>query len=82
MKEETHMADLPPYPDDNRDTENDTAVRPVHRSPPSTPRWVKVFGIIFLILILLIVIMHLAGYGFGGHGGHTPPANIILYGVQ
>jgi hypothetical protein len=29
------------------------------------PRWVKVFGIIALVLILLFVILHLTGHGFG-----------------
>jgi hypothetical protein len=87
MKEETHMTELPPHPDANRDISNDTALRPDRRSvpstPPSTPRWVKVFGIIFILLILLIIIMHLAGFGFGGHGaGHTPAASVILYGIQ
>lgn len=32
-----------------------------------TPRWVKVFGIIFLVLVVLFVILHLAGGGFQGH---------------
>jgi len=36
-------------------------------SPPSTPRWVKVFGIVTLILLLLFVILHLTGHGLGGH---------------
>ena len=35
----------------------------------STPRWVKVFGIIFIVLVLLFAILHLSG---GGFGGHTP----------
>ena len=33
----------------------------------STPRWVKVFGIIFAILAVLFVVKHLAGGGFQGH---------------
>jgi hypothetical protein len=53
---------------------------------PGTPRWVKVFGIIALVLILLFVIMMLTGRG-GRHGpgrhipsggglvGHTPPSS-------
>jgi hypothetical protein len=41
---------------------------PSRGSPPSTPRWVKVFVIIFIALILLVVILHLMGIGFGGHG--------------
>ncbi len=51
------MAD--PFPDSNSETDED-----------STPRWVKVFGIIAIVLVLLFVIMHLTG---GGLGGHTPP---------
>ena len=34
-------------------------------SPPSTPRWVKVSGIIVIVLILLFVILHLTGNAFG-----------------
>lgn len=41
---------------------------PSRGSPPSTPRWVKVFVIIFIVLVLLVVILHLMGIGFGGHG--------------
>ena len=36
----------------------------------STPRWVKVFGIIALVLILLVVILHLTGNSLGGPMGH------------
>ena len=38
------------------------------QTPPNVPRWVKVFGIIFIVLVLLFVILHLMGLGFGGHG--------------
>jgi uncharacterized cupredoxin-like copper-binding protein len=57
----THMADLPPY----RDQGDDTSVR------PSTPGWVKVFGIIVIVLVLLFVISLLAGVRHGP-GLHTP----------
>jgi hypothetical protein len=40
---------------------------PAGNQPPATPRWVKVFGIIGIVLVLLFVILHLAGRGFGGH---------------
>jgi hypothetical protein len=33
----------------------------------STPRWVKVFAIIIIVLVLLFVIMHLADGGFRTH---------------
>ena len=39
-------------------------------SPPPTPRWVKMFGLLALALVLLFVIEHLAGGGFRSHGGH------------
>lgn len=46
--------------------------------PPSTPRWVKVFGIISVVLVLLFGIIKLAG-GDHGPGRHLPsgsaPAN-------
>ena len=32
-----------------------------------TPRWVKTFGIIALVLVLLLVILHITGNGLGGH---------------
>ena len=39
-----------------------------------TPRWVKVFGIIALVVIVLVVIMLVTGRGGGGHGPgrHSP----------
>jgi len=40
---------------------------PARRSPPSTPRWVKVSVIIFIVLVLLFLILHLTGHGFGDH---------------
>jgi hypothetical protein len=79
------MADLPSSPDSN----GDTGVGPGRGLTPGTPRWVKVFGIVALILVLLVVIMLVTGVGgdhgpgrhmpFGGAGGHTPP---IAHGVQ
>ncbi len=50
--------------------------------PPTTPRWVKVAGIIAAVVVVAVVILALIG---GGHGparhlpgdgdptGHTPP---------
>ena len=82
------MADQPPYPD----TGDDTGVGPDRRSttdtPPGMPGWVKVFGIITLVLVLLLVVVMVAsggGHGPGRHmpsgspGGHTAP---IQHGVQ
>ena len=50
---DTPVADPPSSPDSNGDT--------------GTPRWVKVFGIVALVLVLLFVILHLAGGGLGRH---------------
>lgn len=42
-----------------------TDLRATEDQPPSTPRWVKVFGIIGVVLVLLLGIIKLAG---GDHG--------------
>ena len=49
-----------------------TPKRPDPASPPPLPRWVKVFGVIFILLIVLVVAVHLAGINFGGHMPHMP----------
>jgi hypothetical protein len=57
---------------------------------PGTPRWVKLSGLIALVLVLLVGIVLVTGVGGahgpgrhmpsgGGPGGHTPP---IEHGVQ
>jgi hypothetical protein len=81
------MADRPPDPD--------TGVRPTADRPPSTPRWVKVSGIIVGVLVLVFVILQLTGVGpgagghgpgmsgmHGGDGGDTPPASVTEDGGQ
>lgn len=51
---------------------------------PGTPRWVKVFAIIALVVVLLAVIMLVTGAG-GDHGpwrhmrsGNTPPPSVTV----
>ena len=34
---------------------------------PGAPRWVKVFGIVGVLLLLLFLILHLTGGGLGSH---------------
>ena len=56
----------------------DDPPRYLDSKPHTTPRWVKVFGIIALFIILLFVVLLLVGgpRGPGRHmpGGDTPPA--------
>ena len=61
------MANPLPYSDPNSDSSDDVRMSPDRASPPSTPRWVKVFALIFLLLIVLVIILHLTGNSFGGH---------------
>lgn len=42
--------------------------RPPDRDPHTTPRWVKVSGIIAIVLALLVAIVLVIGGGLGGHG--------------
>jgi hypothetical protein len=49
----------------------DRCVAPGHGSMRGTPRWVKLFGIIALVLVLLFVISLLVGVRHGP-GLHTP----------
>lgn len=55
--------------------------RPDPGSPPSTPRWVKILLISFIVLILIFVILHLMGIGLGGHGMSSHPL-LIEYGLK
>ena len=53
----------------------DTGVGPDRQSTasyPGPPRWVKVSGIIALVLVLLVIIMMVAGAGGHGPGRHLP----------
>ena len=40
----------------------------IHDGPARMPRWVKVFGLIALVLVAVFFVVHLAGGGMrGGH---------------
>jgi hypothetical protein len=54
------MADAPPNSDDTG----------TNRELTSTPRWVKVFGIIAIVVAVLFVILMFAGGGRHGPGRH------------
>ncbi len=78
-----HMVETPP-PSDNDDTGVGLGLT------TGTPRWVKVSGIIALVLVLLFVVVMLTGLG-GNHGprrhtkaddisgGHTGPPHGVRH---
>ncbi len=50
----------------------DTGVGPDRVSPPGIPRWVKVFGIVALVLLVLLILVLTGVFGEGhGPGRHT-----------
>ena len=68
------MADMPdPHGDD-------AGVGPNRESTAPAPFWVKVFGVIALVVVLVFVALLLTGRGHGpgrhtgAGGGHTPPS--------
>jgi uncharacterized cupredoxin-like copper-binding protein len=77
------LADLPPYPDSNAVTGDDTDIGPALGSTTGTPRWVKVFGIIAIVLVVLVILMltgvfgegHGPGRHLGGAPGDTPASS-------
>lgn len=46
-------------------------------SPPGTPRWVKVFGIVAIVLLLAFAGLHLTGQG-GGPAMHGMPEHGVM----
>ena len=52
----------------DRSYQDGTRVRRADESPAGTPRWVKAFGIISVVVVLLFIILMLTR----GPGGHTP----------
>jgi len=56
------------------DAGKDISVTPDCGSSTRTPRWVKVSGVIVILLFLLVIIVHLIRGGFGSHT-HTAPSS-------
>ncbi len=78
-EEDMPVADRSTYPDSSTDGDEG----PDQGSPPKTPRWVKAFGVIVIVLVLLFVALHISGNSpFGGPGGHTPPSRTTGQGAQ
>jgi len=55
------MTGVPPNSSSTPDTSGDG------EGDAGTPRWVKVFGVIFIVVVIGVVILHLTGHGFGDH---------------
>jgi hypothetical protein len=80
------MADAPT----DRDTDDDTGGATDRRSTAGAPLWVKVSGIIALVVVVVFVVLTLTGrggHGPGRHGlsderGHTPPSGVTHGGQQ
>ena len=52
-------------------------------STTGTPRWVKVFGIIALVVILLLVVLLFTGrHTPSGGAGQLPPYSFTEHGMQ
>ncbi len=72
------MANRPPYPGTD-----DGGAGPTADRPPSTPRWVKAFGIVAVVLVLLLVVMLLTGHGPGSHmGSHAQVTGVAEHGAK
>lgn len=70
------MADPPPS-SNSIDTDDDATVGADFGSTTGPPRWVKVFGVIALVVVLLFVIVMLTGGGAGhGPARHTPSSSV------
>lgn len=36
-------------------------------TPPPAPRWVKLLGLVAIVIVVVFAILHIAGRGLGGH---------------
>ncbi len=72
--ENLHDAQPDSYPDASEDWRMDSD----RESPPSTPRWVKIFGIIAIVLILALAGLHLTGNA----PTHIPGSSGTEHGMQ
>jgi hypothetical protein len=59
---------------ESMDERSQDLTRGTDEADVGTPRWVKLFGIIGLVLVVAFAILHLTGNGFGRHmhGGGDP----------
>jgi hypothetical protein len=76
MTEDRNLADPPAYPASG----DDTGAESDPEATTGTPRWVKVFGVIALVLVVLVVLMLVVGGGNHGPGRHTGGSQIARSG--
>jgi hypothetical protein len=80
------MADSLPDPDGDRHAGLGIQMGSDLGQAPRMPRWVKVFGIAFLVLVLLFVVMMASGHGPGRHmpgmAGQASPVSAADNGVR
>lgn len=73
------MADASPEPDTGQEPSGGAS----QQLTTGTPLWVKVFGIIALVVILVFVVLLVTGrggeHGPSRHGAATPPAHVPEY---
>ena len=62
-------------------TKEDTSMSE-RKSTTSTPRWVKVSGIVVIILVLLVVAIMFISGGEHGPGRHMPSSSSVELGVK
>jgi hypothetical protein len=72
------MADPSPHPDATTGTGLGRDDGPA----PGTPRWVKISGIIAVVVAVLFVILLIFGGGNHGPARHLPPADAIEHGPR
>jgi hypothetical protein len=64
-----------PTPRNTGDDDRHAAARPSGVTPPhersGTPRWVKVFAVVGIVVAALVIIMLFGGHGPGRHTGGT-----------
>jgi hypothetical protein len=79
------MADPPSAPDSG----DDTGAGRDGDSIAGTPRWVKIFGIVALVVLALFVVLLLIGgphnpgrHMGGSNGGYTAPADLAEHDEQ
>ena len=75
------MADPPASPKLTTDPADDSAQEPAREPPPRTPRWVKMFGIIAVVLILAAAVQFILGirHGPGLHSFHDLVVGLLVH---